>query len=345
MKYQSFEAENGGLKIKVLNLGGIITNLYVKNAAGRYIDVVLGHDKPEEYLKSGCYFGAIAGRVANRIGSAAFTIDGRKYRLAKNDGKNSLHGGIKGFDKKIWAVENCSGDGWKGLRLSVLSPDMEEGYPGNLDMTVYYKLTDDSELVIEYIAFSDKPTLCAPTQHSYFNLSGAEDIYSHTLQVEADFFTPPDAALLPTGEVSSVKNTPLDFRKGKSLGDVLKAGGALLEAAGGGIDHNFILRANKGKLVKAATLADKSAGIEMQVFTTAPGIQVYSGNFIGGKRGKGGKTYKKHGGICLETQFWPDAPNKPHFPSIRLNPNEQFYSATVYKFKGVKKSEKAGKQA
>ncbi len=335
MKYQSFEVENGGLKIRVWNLGGIIANLFVKNAKGRYIDVVLGHDKAEEYLKSGCYFGAIAGRVANRIGSASFSIDGKRYSLAKNDGKNSLHGGIKGFDKKTWNVDECSGDGWKGLRLSTLSSDMEEGFPGNLDITVYYKLTDKKELVIEYIAFSDKPTLCAPTQHSYFNLSGTGDVYSHTLKINADYYTPSDSELIPTGEVLSVKDTPLDFRKDKKLGEVLKNGGEILESAGGGLDHNFVLKSGKNGLVEAATFADKGSGIEMKVFTTAPGLQVYSANFIGGKRGKGGKTYKKHGAVCLETQFWPDAPNKPHFPSIQLNPNEQFYSATVYKFKNI----------
>ncbi len=335
-KYKYFKVKNANLELWVTDLGGIITHLFAPDSKGKVADIVLGHEKAEAYLKSNCYLGAIAGRVANRIGSASFILDDKKFLLAKNDNaKNSLHGGIKGFDKVVWDVCECSGDGWKGLCLHYLSKDGEEGFPGNLDITVYYKLTNDDELVVEYMAYTDKATPCAPTQHTYFNLSGAksDNIYGHSLQVNAAFFTPVDANLIPTGEILTVRNTPLDLIRQKKLGDVITKSHPLLDLANGGIDHNFVLPNSANQLTWAATLSDSASGRNMDVFTTCPGIQVYTGNFLNKIKGKGGKIYNKHAGICLETQFMPDSVNKEHFPNMILRPSEQFYSATVYKFR------------
>ncbi len=322
--------------MEVSNLGGIITRLFAPDKRGRPADVVLGHEKPENYLKNNCYLGAIAGRVANRIGSASFTLDGKKVSLPKNDGgKNCLHGGVRGFDKAVWDVAECSGDGWKGLCLHYLSRDGEEGFPGNLEMSVYYKLTNDDELVIEYLATTDKPTACAPTQHTYFNLSGGKEdtVLGHTLQVSAKYFTPVNSQLIPTGEILKTRGTPLDLSKPVKLADCVGKKHPLIDVANGGLDHNFVLQGAEGNLVKAATLSHEESGRSMDVYTTCPGIQVYSGNFLSKIRGKGSKIYNKHAGICLETQFWPDSPNHAHFPSVFLRPAEQFYSTTVYKFK------------
>jgi len=333
-KYRIFNVKNGNISMDVANLGGIIMRLFAPDAKGDAADIVLGHDSPAEYLKSNCYLGAIAGRVANRIKGGAFSLDGKKYALAKNNGANHLHGGLVGFDKVLWDVKECSGLGWKGLALHYLSSDGEEGYPGNLDVSVYYKLTDSDELVIEYAAHTDKTTLCALTQHSYFNLSGgkAADILGHELQINADFFTPTDATLAPTGEVLSVKGTPLDFRKQKGIGGDALSKHALTQIVGGGFDHNYILRGGEG-IARAATLSDPISGRVLDVFTTAPGMQFYSGNFLNGIKGKNKAVYNKHAGLCLETQTWPDAIHNPHFPSAILRPETAYYSATVYKFR------------
>lgn len=335
--YKIVEIKNGGLRMKVSSLGALITNLYVPDSKGKMGDIVLFNKSLEGYLNQCAYMGAVAGRVANRISDGKFSLDGNDYKLAKNEKAfgNHLHGGIKGFDKQVWDIKEISGDSFKGVALHYLSKDGEEGYPGNLNVNVVYKLSDAKQLIIEYTATTDKATLCNLTNHTYFNLSAgkSKDILSHELQVDADFYTPADKNFRPTGEILKVKGTPFDFTKTKVLGPVIKENQEFFKDSKGGIDHNYVLRNFDGQLRKAASLRDQLSGRIMDVYTTEPGLQIYTGNFLDSTiEGKGNKKYCKYAGICMETQHLPDAPTQSHFPNIALYPGEVYSSITCYAF-------------
>ena len=317
-----------GMKVKVTNYGGIVTSLEVPDKNGKFEDVVLGYDKLDGYLKDSPYFGALIGRYGNRIAKGKFTLNGKTYTLATNDGANHLHGGLKGFDKVVWDAEIVKTENSVGLKLSYLSKDGEEGYPGNLSCSVTYTLTNENELKIDYEATTDKPTPVNLTHHGYFNLAGQGncDILNHVMMINADKYTPVDDGLIPTGELKSVKDTPMDFTTPEKIG-------ARIEQVKGGYDHNYVLNNQSGKMALAARVYEETSGRVMDVFTTEPGIQFYSGNFLDGTiTGKSGKVYHKYYGFCLETQHYPDSPNKPKFPSVILNPGETYTHHTVYKF-------------
>jgi aldose 1-epimerase len=317
-----------GLKASVITYGGILVSLEVPDRKGKLEDIVLGYDSLGAYVEKNPYFGAIVGRYANRIAAARFSLRGVQYRLAKNDGENHLHGGNKGFDKVVWNAESIKLDSAVGVKLSYLSKDGEEGYPGNLTCIVEYLLTNRNEFTVNYHATTDKPTVVSLTHHSYFNLAGQGngDILGHELMVNAEKFTPVDKGLIPTGELKSVKGTPMDFTTPATIG-------ARIGNVDGGYDHNFVLTGEGGSLKLAARVYEPSSGRVMEIFTTEPGIQFYSGNFLGDSMpGKSGKLYLKHGGFCLETQHFPDSPNRPNFPSVVLNPGEQYAHRTIHRF-------------
>jgi len=324
-----------GAELDVITYGAIITRLTAPDSKGNYADVVLGFNDIEGYIKGGAYFGAAVGRYGNRIGGAKFALNGKEYSLYKNDGENTLHGGKAGFDKKIWTARPIKGQGWTGVELSLTSGDGDEGYPGKLKLKLTYKLNNDNELEIDYLAESDADTPYNATQHSYFNLKGEGegDILAHKILINADFFTPVDAALIPTGEILSVKNTPFDFTEPAAIGARIEANDAQLKY-GKGYDHNFVLAKPDGEFGLAARVYEPASGRIMEVWTTEPGIQFYCGNFLTGKDvGKTGKPYIHRGAIALETQHYPDSPNKPHFPSAILKAGKPYASKTVYKFK------------
>jgi aldose 1-epimerase len=323
-----------GIEIKATNYGGIITSIVVPDRNGRPGDIVLGFDDLQAYAKDSPYFGAIVGRYGNRIAKGHFTLDGHTYTLAVNNGPNHLHGGLKGFDKVIWHAEPLAGS--TGLVLSRRSPDGEEGYPGNLDVRVTYRLTDDNRLVIDYHATTDKATPVNLTQHSYFNLAGEGDVLGHELTIDADRYTPVDANLIPTGELAPVEGTPFDFRKSTAIGARIDTPNPQLKNAGG-YDHNWVLNRKGTGLQLAARVVEPKTGRTLEVSTTQPGLQFYSGNFLDGTlKGKGGRVYVKHAWLCLETQHFPDSPNHPDFPSTILRPGEQYDTQTVFRF-GVQK--------
>jgi aldose 1-epimerase len=322
----TLENQNG-MKVKITNYGGIVTSLIVPDREGDFDDVVLGYDSLKGYLRETPYFGAIVGRYANRIARGRFSLDGETFSLAINNGPNHLHGGLRGFDKVVWDTEEVYQEGSAGLRLSYLSPDGEEGYPGNLHVVVIYKLTADNELQIDYEAVTDKPTPVNLTHHSYFNLSGTKggDILDHELMINADSFTEVDEHLIPTGELRNVEGTPFDFRKAFAIRE-------RIDQVEGGYDHNFVLN-NNGVLAKVAELYDGNSGRIMEVYTTEPGMQFYSGNFLDGTiTGKRGIIYHKYAGLCLETQHFPDSPNQPHFPNTILRPGDKYSQRTLYRF-------------
>ena len=319
-----------GMVAKVMTYGAILTELHVPDRTGKMADVVLGFDNLQQYVAGHPLFGAIAGRYANRIAKGAFTLDGKEYHLAVNNGPNSLHGGKVGFDKRVWKARK----GDNSVTLTYVSPDGEEGYPGTLTTNVTYTLTDNNELRIDYSATTDKATVINVTNHSYWNLHGSgsgKDILDHLMQINADHYTPVDATLIPTGEIAPVKGTIFDFTKPKPIGqDIAKTPGDP-----NGYDHNFVLN-GKGDLAMCAKVTDPDTGRTMEVWTTQPGVQFYTGNFLDGKlAGIGGKPYVGHYAFCLETQHFPDSPNHPKFPTTVLKPGETFKSTTAYKF-GVK---------
>lgn len=321
-----------GTKVEITNLGGTITSLEVPDRKGKFHDVVLGYDKPENYAKGTSYFGAIIGRHANRIGNACFELNGVEYKLAKNDGENHLHGGIKGFDKAVWSVSEKEKQ--NSLILTYFSKDNEEGYPGNLIVKVTYTLTEDDAISIEYFAISDKDTVVNLTNHSYFNLSGhsSENILKHKVMINADKFTVNDNHSIPTGEIKDVNNTPMDFRKPTEVGENIDSQYEQI-VFGGGYDHNWVLNVSGRDLEKAAEVYDDNSGRVMEVFTTMPGVQFYTGNFIDSSvPGKGGVTYGKRNGLCLETQYFPNALNRNNFPSPILKAGEEYRHTTIYKF-------------
>jgi aldose 1-epimerase len=325
---------NHGVEARVTNYGGIVLSLRVPDRSGTLDDVVLGYDSLAGYIKDSPYFGALIGRYGNRIAKGKFTLNGVEHALAVNNGANSLHGGLKGFDKVVWSVDEKKCVPGRSLVMTYLSRDMEEGYPGNLSVRVVYTLTDSNEFRIEYHATTDKPTVLNLTQHSYFNLAGAGkgDILGHELFLDADKFTPVDSGLIPTGELRPVKGTPMDFTSPAAIGARIDEKNEQLRL-GGGYDHNFVLNKTDNTLTKVASVYEKTTGRLMEVFTTEPGIQFYSGNFLNGTNiGKSGKVYNHRYGFCLETQHFPDSPNKPDFPTTILEPSQTYTSTTVYRF-------------
>lgn len=325
-----------GMIAEITNYGGIIVSLHVPDRSGKPEDITLGFDSLEGYLGKHPYFGAIIGRHANRIENAAFTLHGIEYPLYKNDGNNHLHGGLKGFDKVVWQGEVISREGSESLQLTYRSADMEEGYPGNLDVTVTYTLTDDNALVIDYAAVSDKDTVVNLTNHAYFNLAGhaSGDILKHQVKIEADRFTAINSECIPTGDVRAVAGTPMDFTSFRSVEPGIVSGDGQI-ANGKGYDHNWVLNVSGKKPEKAAEVYEPESGRIMEVYTTKPGIQFYSGNFLDGVVGKGGAVYQTRNGLCLETQYFPNAMKHTHFPSPVLKAGEQYKHTTIYKFLAV----------
>jgi aldose 1-epimerase len=328
-----------GMEVRAMTYGGIILTLRVRDRDGTLGDVVLGYDALDGYLEASPYFGAIVGRYGNRIAGGKFTLDGEEYSLAANNGPNALHGGLKGFDKVVWEAESFKNDEGVGVVFSYTSPDGEEGYPGTLEAKVTYTLTDANELVFDYHAVTDKATPVNLTQHTYFNLAGdgAGDILDHELMLKASHFTPVDSTLIPTGEIRNVEDTPFDFRTPTAIGARIGADDEQI-GFGGGYDHNYVIDRGEGEgLALAARVYEPTSGRVMEVSTTEPGVQFYSGNFLDGTiTGKGGHVYEHRTGLCLETQHYPDSPNKPDFPSTILQPGQEYSSRTVYKF-SVKK--------
>ncbi len=328
-------SNKNGVEVDITNFGAAVVSLKVPDRHGKTDDVVLGYDDLDGYLHDKSYFGATVGRYANRIAHGKFTLNGTTYTLAKNDGENHLHGGVQGFNKVVWEAKDVSTADAAALQLNYLSKNGEEGYPGNLSVQVTYTLTNNNELKIDYAATTDKDTVLNLTHHSYFNLAGQGkgDILQHQLLLHASKFTPVDATLIPTGEIRSVKGTPLDFASATAIGSRIGQDDEQLKL-GHGYDHNFVLDGGtEGAPVLAAQVYEPSSGRVMEVWTTQPGVQFYSGNFLDDTiRGKSGSTYRRRAAFCLETQHFPDSPNKPNFPSTILKPGSQFKSSTAYKF-------------
>ena len=315
-----------GVQVKITNYGGTVTSWVSSDKNNKVSNVVLGFDSLSGYLAKPPYFGAIVGRYGNRIAKGKFKIDGAQYTLATNNGVNHLHGGNKGFDKQVWDA-TIANDSIASLQLSYISKDGEEGYPGNLKVSVRYTLTDDNELKIEYTAETDKATPLNLTNHSYFNLSGdvANTILDESLLIDADNFTPVDSSLIPTGEIKTVKGSPFDFTKATKIG-------ARVDSVKGGYDHNYVLNKKDTSLTKAATLTDDRSGRTLEVFTTQPGMQFYTGNFLDGTiKTSQGAGIQKYAALCMETQHFPDSPNEPKFPTTILLPGQKYHSITVYK--------------
>jgi aldose 1-epimerase len=325
-----------GLEVQAITYGAIITSIKVPDKAGKIADVALGFDRPEQYWAEPFppYFGAIVGRYGNRIAKGKFAIAGTSYTLATNNGANHLHGGNKGFDKQLWTVTTKDAAGGSSAIFSRTSPDGEEGYPGALQARVTYTLTEKNELIVDYHATTDKATPVNLTQHSYFNLAGegSGTILDHELTIDADRYTPVDDTLIPTGELAPVQGTPFDFRKATAIGARIEQANAQLKN-GKGYDHNWVLNRKAAGLQHAATLRDPKSGRTLDIATTEPGLQFYSGNFLDGTiKGKGGHAYVLRSGLCLETQHYPDSPNKPSFPSTILQPGKTYESRTVFTF-------------
>jgi aldose 1-epimerase len=326
---------SNGMEVRVMTYGGIIVSMRVPDKNGKVADVVLGHDELDGYMPNPPYFGAIVGRYANRIANGTFTVDGVKYTLAKNDGPNTLHGGILGFNQKIWEGAEFKNAKGVGVAFTYLSKDGEEAFPGNLKVKVSYTLTNKNQLILDYEATTDKATPINFSQHSYFNLAGAGtgDILGHDVMLNADRFTPVDKTLIPTGELRPVQGTPMDFTKPTAIGARINDTYEQL-VLGHGYDHNFVInRTDKDGLTLAAKVHEPTSGRVLEVFTTEPGVQFYSGNFLDGTIvGKQGHAYKQRYGFCLETQHYPDSPNHPDFPSTILKPGATFHSETIFKF-------------
>lgn len=320
-----------GMEAAITNYGGTVVSLMVPDRNGKRDDVVLGYDTLDGYATGKAYIGATVGRYANRIAHATFTLDGITYKLAKNDGDNHLHGG---FNKRVWTARDVSSNAGQALELTYLSKDGEEGFPGNLPVKVVYTLTDKNELKIDYSATTDKDTVLNLTNHAYFNLAGQGngDILQQQIMIKADRFTPIDAVSIPTGELRSVKGTPFDFTTAIAIGARIDQDDQQLKM-GNGYDHNWVLNNEKaGSLFLAAQAYDPHSGRVLEVLTTQPGIQLYTGNFLDGIHGKDGKVHNRRYAFCLETQHFPDSPNHPNFPTAELKPGQHFESTTVYKF-------------
>jgi aldose 1-epimerase len=332
-----FTLVNGnGVTIRIITLGGIIQSILAPDRVGAFANIALGLNTLEQYAGPHPFLGAVIGRFANRLARGKFKIDGAEYQVAVTDGPNATHGGLRGFDKRVWKGEAAS-DGTTGVNLHYLSADGDEGFPGLLHVTVTYTLTDENELSIHYQAQTDKPTVVNLTNHSYFNLAGegSGDIYGHTMQLNADRYTPVDDSLIPTGAILPVAGTALDFRQPEIIGKRIREDYPQL-VVGRGYDHNYVLNragAASGALVQAATARDPKSGRTLDVLTTEPAIQLYSGNFLDATLvGAGRRVYRQGDGFCLETQHYPDSPNHPNFPTTMLLPGETFDSTTVFKF-------------
>lgn len=319
-----------GMQVKITNYGGIVTAWVAPDKYGNQSSIVLGFDSLQRYTPYVPFFGALIGRYGNRIAKGQFTLDGVTYKLATNNGPNHLHGGNKGFDKRVWDALPVN-ENKPSLTLHYLSKDGEEGYPGNLDVTVRYTLSDNDELEIEYNATTDKATPLNLTNHSYFNLTGdvSKTILDHTLWIDADNYTPVDNTSIPTGEIKPVKGTPFDFTSPHKVGE-------RIDSVRAGYDHNFVLNKKSGAFKRVAYAFDSSSGRQLDVYTTEPGLQFYSGNFLNGLKTSSGQAISRRSALCLETQHFPDSPNQPNFPTTILRPGEKFHSATTYRLR-VKK--------
>jgi len=323
-----FTLTNGIVQVKITNYGGTITELRVPDKQGTPCDIVLGFGRLEDYVSSSPYFGCIVGRYANRIAKGRFKLDGVEYTLATNDGPNHLHGGVKGFDKVVWEAKTSRGQDSVWLILQYNSRDGEEGYPGNLATTVVYTLDVENRLTVSYEATADKSTIVNLSHHSYFNLAGggAINILGHHLLINAKHYTPVDETLIPTGILEPVEGTPMDFRSSRTIGE-------RIGEVPGGYDHNFVLDRDGSGLELAARVEEEQSGRTLEIWTTEPGIQFYSGNFLNGSlSGKGGQKYDKHFGFCLEPQHYPDSPNRPEWPTAILRPGEKYQTQTVFHF-------------
>jgi aldose 1-epimerase len=322
-----------GVEARIMTYGAVLVSLKVPDSAGKLDDIVQGFDSLDGYVQNPPppYFGAVVGRYGNRIAKGRFTLDGKEYKLAVNNGPNALHGGLRGFDKVVWTAKTPDA---QSVELTYLSKDGEEGYPGNLTSTVTYSLSDNNELKIEYRATTDKDTVLNLTNHSYFNLAGqgSGDVLKHQITINADRFTPVDAGLIPTGELPKVEGTPFDFRQPHAIGERINAADQQIKL-GGGYDHNFVLNRTGDSLELAARVTEPTSGRVMEVLTTQPGVQFYTGNFLDGSfKGKGGKAYQRRYALCLETQHFPDSPNHPAFPTSELKPGEEYHQTTVFRF-------------
>ena len=324
-----------GAEARIMNYGGTLVSLSMPDKAGAFADVVLGLDTLAEYIASSPYYGSIIGRCGNRIKSGRFSLDGKEYTLAANFRGHHLHGGVKGFDKRMWAATPSTNALGASLELTYVSPDGEEGYPGTLIVKALYTLTDQNELRLDFTATTDKPTLCNLTHHAYFNLSGKGEILNHRLMIPAARFTPVDKEMIPTGEIRSVAGTPLDFRSPTAVGAVIQADDEQLKIANG-FDHNWAFDKKPGELTLLARVEDPDSGRTLEVLSTEPGLQVYAADFGDGSKGKGGQVYQHRGSLCLEPQHYPDAPNNPKFPLITLRPGSTYRNTILYRFGIVK---------
>jgi aldose 1-epimerase len=327
-------ANRNGIEIKISPFGGIIVSLKVPGRKGSLADIVLGYADLRSYVHDNLFMGGIIGRYANRMARGEFSLNGKRVRLTRNDGANHLHGGTIGFHKVLWRAKSTPNQGRNSLGLEYLSRDGEEGYPGNLTVQVLYSLDDENDLKIEFTATTDQETVLNLTSHPYFNLAGhgAGDILRHEIALDADSFTPIDANLIPTGEIRAVLGTPFDFTRGRPIGERIDENDAQLHLARG-YDHNWVLNRHAAPLTRAAArISDPASGRLMEILTTEPGMQFYTGNSLDGGIGKDGKVYGPRSGFCLEPQHFPDSPNHPHFPTTLLRPSEQFQSTTIYRF-------------
>lgn len=320
-----------GVVVVLSSLGAAIHSLRTPDREGRPADVVLGFETLEQWVANPPFFGVIVGRYANRIAGGRFALDGANYTLATNNTPNHLHGGTRGFDKVVWRAEPLAEADGEAVRFTYVSADGEEGYPGTLTTTVVYTLTGNNELRLDYAATTDKATVVNLSNHAYFNLAGTGTVLAHELQINADRYTPVTSTLIPTGELAPVAGTPFDFRQATAIGARIAAEHEQIRI-GGGYDHNFVLNGTSGELRLAARAFDPSSGRTLEVQTTEPGVQLYSGNFGSPIPGRGGESYPRHAGFCLETQHFPDSPNQPSFPSTVLRPGERFESTTVFRF-------------
>lgn len=324
-----------GMSVRILDLGGIIVGLTAADFDGNFVDVTTGFDNPQPYANGAGFMGAIVGRFANRIANGKFSLDGAQYSLAQNNGDNAIHGGLVGFDKKVWESEFFSNSNEAQLVLKTVSEDGEEGYPGRVEVSVVYKLTDQNQLSIDYYATTDKATVINLTNHAYFNLDGHDSgsISNHEIMINANRYTPVDNESIPTGEIAEVANTPLDFRAAKLIGKDIESSHQQIQF-GSGFDHNFIINHDEpGQMTLAASVYSSKSGRIMNVYTDQPGIQFYTGNFLNGQLvGKAGAVYGRRSAFCLETQHYPDSPNKPGFPSTILRPGDQYETRTIFEF-------------
>lgn len=330
---EAVELSNGRVSTRIITLGAAVQSLKVPDRGGKVGEIVMGHDTPAEYVAKPQYFGATVGRYANRIRAGKFSLDGKSYQLATNDGPNHLHGGVKGLDKVVWKIDSVKSGSPATVVLSHVSPDGDGGYPGTLKVTATYSLSDENELKVEYRATTDKPTIVNITNHSYFNLSDNDSVLGHRLTLLSDAYTPVDSTLIPTGERRNVAGTPFDFREPHVIGQRVRDAKDEQIRFGRGYDHNYIVRGKAGTLRLAAKLEDPASGRVMELLQTAPAVQFYSGNFLDGTSiGSGGRIIRQGDALCLEPQVFPDAPNHPDFPTSRLNPGETYTNTMVFRF-------------